>query len=267
VTYTPTADLALSAHLSADDALDDPSEDAHEGLRYALYGSAFLGNVELVASGVYGPNSTLRPALAASADVGGVVLAAEGAVEFLNPIAYPEGDLAQNGFETPEAGTPHPLALFAVEYNAARDILDFATISEYLFAGTGYTEAEAGDLLDAFSAVRNGAATPSAAARATALGKLDPDEQPVFLGRHYLSQTFTLGIAGYVELESGLVMNAVDLSYEAEQTVRVTAIGGVDFFVSGRWYGGDEDTEFGTYIAGSEPPGRVQLEIGSTVHF
>lgn len=256
VTWTPTADLTLAAHVSADEALDDPEGAAAGGMRYAAYGSAFLGNAEVFLSGVYGPDSTLRPGAGVSAEVIGLVLVAEGAVEFLNPVAYPEGSGTDAGFETRDAGTPAPLGLVAVEYNTANDILDFASITEYLYTGTGYTTGEAQRVYDAV-----------AAARLQALDELDPEEIPLYLGRHYLSQTLTLGIAGYVELESGLVMNAADLSYEAEQTVRVTALSGVDFFTTARWYGGGADTEFGVIADGVSPPGRVQVELGSTVHF
>jgi hypothetical protein len=186
-------------------------------------------------------------------------------------VAYPEGSGADARFETQDPGTPAPLGLVAVEYNAATDILDFATITEYLYAGTGYTEGDAQKVYDAVAAARLAArgGTPDADAYAwlQALGELDPDEVPFFLGRHYVSQTLTLGIAGYVELESGIVMNAADLSYEAEQTVRVTALAGVDFFTTARWYGGGAATELGIVPDDVSPPGRVQVELGSVVHF
>ncbi|NBF40944.1 MAG: hypothetical protein GVY14_11055 [Spirochaetes bacterium] len=267
VTWTPTANLTLAAHVSADDAFDDPEGAAQNGMRYAVYGSAFLGNAEVFVSGVYGPGSTLRPGAGVSAEVLGLVLAAEGAVELRSPVAYPEGSGANARFETRDAGTPAPLGLVAVEYNAANDILDFATITEYLYAGTGYTTGEAEKIYDAVAAARG--KTPDAEANAwlQALGTLDPQEAPFFLGRHYVGQTLTLGIAGYVELESGLVVNAADLSYEAEQTVRVTALQGVDFFTTARWYGGGADSELGAFPDGVTPPGRVQVELGSVVHF
>jgi hypothetical protein len=271
VTWTPTANLTLAAHVSADDAFDDPEGAAQNGMRYAAYGSAFLGNAEVFVSGVYGPASTLRPGAGVSAEVFGLVLAAEGALEFLNPVAYPEGSGANARFETRDAGTPAPLGLIAVEYNAANDILDFATITEYLYAGTGYTEGDAQKVYDAVAAARVAArgGTPDAEAYdwLQALGAFEPHEIPLFLGRHYVSQTLSLGIAGYVELESGVVMNAADLSYEAEQTVRVTALSGVDFFTTARWYGGGTDTELGTFPDDVTPPGRVQVELGSVVHF
>jgi hypothetical protein len=271
VTWTPTANLTVAGHVSVDDALDDPEGAAQNGMRYAVYGSAFLGNAEVFLSGVYGPGSTLRPGAGVSAEVLGLVLAAEGAVELRNPVAYPEGSGANARFETPDAGTAAPFGLVAVEYNAANEILDFATITEYLYAGTGYTTGEAQKVYDAVAAARlaarGGTVDPEAAAWLQALGTLEPQEVPFFLGRHYLSQTFSLGIAGYVELESGLVMNAADLSYEAEQTVRVTALSGVDFFTTARWYGGGADTELGTFPDGVRPPGRVQVELGSVVHF
>ncbi len=271
VTWTPTANLTVAGHVSVDDALDDPDGAAPGGVRYAAYGSAFLGNAEVFVSGVYGPDSTLRPGAGASVNVLGLVVAAEGAVELLNPVAYPEGSGTEARFETEEAGTPAPLGLVAVEYNAANDILEFATITEYLFAGTGYSTGEAEKVYDAVAAARvaarGGIPDPEAAAWLQALGALDREEIPFFLGRHYVSQTLSLGIAGYVELESGVVMNAADLSYEAEQTVRVTALSGVDFFTSARWYGGGADTELGTFPDGVTPPGRVQIELGSVVHY
>ena len=79
VTWTPTADLTLAAHVSADGAFDDPEGAAQNGMRYAAYGSAFLGNAEVFVSGVYGPDSTLRPGAGVSVGVLGFVLAAEGA--------------------------------------------------------------------------------------------------------------------------------------------------------------------------------------------
>ncbi|MFP4567106.1 MAG: hypothetical protein ACLFNX_11450 [Spirochaetaceae bacterium] len=271
VTWTPTADLTLAAHVSADGALDDPEAAAQDGMRYAAYGSAFLGNAEVFVSGVYGPDSTLRPGAGVSAEVLGFVLAAEGAVELLNPVAYPQGSGAGARFEAGEVVTPAPLGLAAVEYNAANDIFDFATITEYLYAGTGYTTGEAQKIYDAVAAARAAALgdTPDAEAAAwlQALDELDPREVPFFLGRHYVGQTLTLGIAGYVELEAALVMNAADLSYRADQTVRVTALDGVDFFTTARWYGGDADSELGTFPDGVTPPGRVRVELGSTVHF
>ena len=267
VTWTPTADLTLAAHVSADGAFDDPEGAAQNGMRYAAYGSAFLGNAEVFVSGVYGPDSTLRPGAGVSVGVLGFVLAAEGAVELLNPVAYPEGSGTDARFETEEAGTPAPLGLVAVEYNAGNDTLDFATITEYLYAGTGYTTGEAQKVYDSVAAARGETADPEAAAWAQALEELDPEEAPLFLGRHYVSQTLRLGIAGYVELEAGLVMNAADLSYRAEQTVRVTALTGVDFFTTARWYGGASDSELGTFPDGVTPPGRVQVELGSVVHF
>ena len=182
-------------------------------------------------------------------------------------MAYPEGSGTDARFETDEAGTPAPLGLVAVEYNAGDDTLDFATITEFLYAGTGYTTGEAQKVYDAVAAARGETADPEAAAWAQALEELDLEEAPLFLGRHYVSQTLRLGIAGYVELEAGLVMNAADLSYRAEQTVRVTALTGVDFFTTARWYGGASDSELGTFPDGVTPPGRVQVELGSVVHF
>ncbi|MFO7781699.1 MAG: hypothetical protein R6W94_08725, partial [Spirochaetia bacterium] len=271
VTWTPTANLTVAGHVSVDDALDDPDGGAPGGVRYAAYGSVFLGNAEVFVSGVYGPDSTLRPGAGVSAEVLGLVLAAEGAVELRNPVAYPEGSGANARFETRDAGMPAPLGLVAVEYNAANDILDFATITEYLYAGTGYTTGEADKVYDAVAAARaaarGGTSDAEAAAWLEAVGALDPEEMPFFLGRQYVSQTLSLGIAGYVELESGLVMNAADLSYEAVQTVRVTALDGVDFFTTARWYGGAADSELGTFPDGVRPPGRVQVELGSVVHF
>ncbi|MGM0675619.1 MAG: hypothetical protein ACQETQ_13075 [Spirochaetota bacterium] len=276
VTFTPTADLSIAGHVSADEAFDDPETAPHTGLRHAVSGSAFLGNVELVLSGVYGPESTARPAVGASADLWGLVVAAEAAVEFLNPVAYPDdGDETADdtaGFETKDKGTPQPLALAAVEYNTAGPVLEFTSISEYLFAGTGYTRGEARDFYSAISAARGETDDPSAVERAGALAELDQSKYPVYLGRHYINQTLILGIAGYVEIESGVTMNAADLSYEAEQTIRLTALDGVDFFAGARWYGGTgfagtEETEFGVFPGGGEPPGRLQVELGSTVHF
>ncbi|MFP4068427.1 MAG: hypothetical protein ACLFS5_13125, partial [Spirochaetaceae bacterium] len=175
-----------------------------------------------------------------------------------------------------EAVSPAPLGLAAVEYNTGNDTLDFASISEYLYAGTGYTTGEAQKIYDAVAAARAAARgetpdaeTPDAEAAAwlQALGELDPGEVPFFLGRHYVGQTLTLGIAGYVELEAALLMNAADLSYRADQTVRVTALDGVDFFTTARWYGGDADSELGSVPDGVTPPGRVRVELGSAVHF
>lgn len=251
-TWTPTADFTVAGHVSIDDALDDPDARAQSGMRYAAYTSAFLGNAQLFVSGVYGPDSTARPGIGGSAGIGGVVVAAEAAVELLNPVAYPTGSGAEAAFESDDPGTPAPLAIAAVEYNAATDMLDFVTTSEYLYAGTGYTRSEARDFYDALAA---------------ALPGLESEELPRFLGRHYLSQTLSLGIAGYVELEAGLILNASDLSYRTENTLRVTALEGVDFFTTARWYGGAADTEFGTFPDGSRTPGRVQVELGSLVHF
>ena len=160
MTWTPTADLTLAAHVSADGAFDDPEGAAQNGMRYAAYGSAFLGNAEVFVSGVYGPDSTLRPGAGVSVGVLGFVLAAEGAVELLNPVAYPEGSGTDVRFETEEAGTPAPLGLVAVEYNAGNDTLDVATITEYLYAGTGYTTGEAQKVYDAVAAVRGAPRTP-----------------------------------------------------------------------------------------------------------
>jgi hypothetical protein len=268
ITWTPTPDLTLASHVSIDDALDDPQAQAQSGLRYSAYASSFLGNAEVFASGVYGPESTLRAGVGASVNVLGLVIAAEGAVELLNPVAYPADD---GGFDSQAPGEAFPLGLAAVEYNTGTDIIDFTTVTEYLYAGTGYSADEAGEIYDALSAAEaaaaGGSADPADAARAAALGALEPEEQPLFLGRHYLGQTLTLGIAGYLEIEGGVILNASDLSYEAEQTVRVTAISGVDFFTTARWYGGRDDTEFGEFPDGVRPPGRVQVELGSVVHF
>jgi hypothetical protein len=261
VTWTPSPDVALAAHVSADDAFDDPNSQAQSGMRYAAYASAFLGNAEVFASGVYGPESTLRPGIGTSVELFGLILAAEGAVELLNPVAYPEGE---TGFDTEPPGTAFPLALVAVEYNTGTDIIDFTTISEYLYAGTGYTRAEAEEIYAARSAADG---TAEDLARLDTLAGLAAEELPLYLGRHYVSQAITLGVAGYVELEAGVIVNAVDLSYEAEQTVRLTALNGVDFFTTARWYAGAEDTEFGTFPDGARTPGRLQVELGSVMHF
>lgn len=247
-TWTATADLTLSAHISADDALDDPDGAAQAGLRYAAYASVFLGNAELFLSGVYGYGSTARPGIGGSVDLFGFVVATEAAVELASPVMYPDGAGADAGFEAEPAGTAAPLVLAAVEYNTGTDTLDFLSTTEYLYAGTGYTRGEAQDLYDA-------------------LREIEENEIPSFLGRHYVAQTLTVGIAGYVELESGIVLNAADLSYESEHTVRVTALDGVDFFTTARFYGGAADTEFGIFPDGAAVPGRLQVELGSVAHF
>lgn len=268
LTYTPTADYSVSAHLSADDALDDTEESAHTGLRYALYGSAFFGNAEVVLSGVYGPEATLRPGLAASADVAGFVLAAEAALELENRVAYPEGATAADaGFAVPDDPDPAPLGLFAIEYNTASDILDVAAATEYLYAGSGYDRGEAKDLFAALDAAAGETEDPVARARAEGFSDIDKGQVPLYLGKHYLASSLSLGIAGYVELGTGVLANAADWSYEAEHTVRVTALEGVDFSAIARWYAGGEDTEFGSYPDGLTTPGRLQIELGSTVHF
>lgn len=266
-TWTATPDFTLSAHISADDALDDPDAAAQAGLRYAAYASVFLGNAELYLSGVYGYDATARPGIGGAVSFLGVVVAAEAAVELSSPVVYPTGSGADAGFGAEPVGTPAPLALAAVEYNTGTDTLDVLSTTEYRYAGTGYTRSEAQELYDALAAARTGTGSAGALSRAEALGKIEEEEIPSFLGRHYVAQTLTFGIAGYVELESGIVLNAADLSYESEHTVRVTALSGVDFFATGRFYGGAADTEFGAFPDGAAVPGRLQIELGSVVHF
>jgi hypothetical protein len=186
VTAGPSA--GVEAGVAVDNALSGTREFWRD-LRYGGRGSLFLFNrLEVAPSLVFQEDTTFRPGLGASVNLGPLLLFAEGAAEFLNSYRYPEvdeelldaasGDGATGGGDTgggaeqpapvilatsfTEAARWEPayLAAAGVEWSHFFGSVETSVTAEYLFNGMGYTPAERQDLYDYVDALREEGPVP-----------------------------------------------------------------------------------------------------------
>jgi len=110
-----------------------------DGAEGALQASVLLGEVQVTASTVAG-ETTFNPALGLSADVFGVILTSEAAVEFLPQGVRPRSSLP---WEAPEAWTePVPSASVGARWEPSLGDWDWSLSAEYLHWGQGWSDAE-----------------------------------------------------------------------------------------------------------------------------
>ena len=253
---TPSPDLQLtgavdfSAPLSAESSAGSANEDFYTDLKYALYGSWFFGNLDLALSGVYRRDATMRPGLGLSYEIAGFVLTAEGAVEFLNQTLYPDETLP--AFNEAEAWEPYPLAAAGVSRNWSPEGMtdySFYAAAEYLYAGTGYTDAEEEryfETVDAYLLANGG--YPAAP----------------YLGRHYLFLVGSLEIYRKISLEVSGLGNLRDGSASLGASATLLTIEGMDLSAEGETLVGGKATEFGRL---KSTGGDWSLKLKATLYF
>ena len=226
--FTPNPDLQLtgvvdfSAPLSSEPGTG-ANEDFVTNLKYALYGSLFLGNLDLALSGVYRRNETLRPGLGFSYDLTGFILTAEGAIEFLNQTLYPA--IGTASFREADRFEPYPLFAAGISRSWMPEALTdytFYAAAEYLYAGTGYTRAEE----RRFFEIDPGFATTA------------------YLGQQYLFLLASLEIYQTISLEISGLTNLQDRSANLAGTITLLTIDGIDLSAEGTRFVGDTNTEF-----------------------
>jgi len=256
VLYTPGSNFTVSLALSLDDALGQVDREFYNGLKYAAYASLFTGATTIAPSIVYEPDRTFRPGLSLSSEILNTVIFAEAACEFLNQVVYP--DLSGPPLtRTAAAWEPYPLLAAGVEKSFGNDIIDVNLLTEYYYNSAGYSGAEA-DALYADPTVLAGAGAGTGGNGGGA----------GLLRRHYASETVTVDIAGYVTAEGAVLVNLQDGSGAVEHSATVTALRGIDFKATGRWYFGKKgESEFGTFPLAAVLPGRATVELSATVHF
>lgn len=271
LTYFATPDLSLSGAVALQDAYDVSRTaggvDAYRRIRYASYLSSYFGNLQLDLSGVYEPETILRPGVSASFTLGDTLISAEAAVELENQSLYPTagfdpaaaGDAFLGGepipgLEAPESYEPYPILSGALEQSFGSGDLTVTTVTEYLYNSMGYDDKEFDRLLGLVAALEEAAAGFSAEGAgeqpfsgfATQLGGGAPFDGAGYFGllrRHYLFQTVSVSYAQSWSSEHSVLLGIEDLSLLVSHGVTLTTIERLDLGLEVRWSVGEEEKD------------------------
>ena len=293
--FTAGPSAVLEAGVAVDDALDLSAAGGAQGsdrafrrdLRYAGRGSFFLFNtLEVAPSMVFQDDATARPGLGLSANLGSVLLFAEGAAELLNPYRYPEisgdgtaGAPPSERLTAAEEWEPAWLASAGAEWSRAFGPVQVTLTGEYFYNGVGYSNAEREQLYDMVKAAwqdQPGSIPPPAGMMALLGGAAAPSPDraahplglPPFLGLHYALPQLTIDVAGYVSATTLGIASVGDGSALVTQRITITPTSSFDVTLLGSVALGEEyESEFGTFPGTTTLPGRISAGIGAAIHF
>ncbi|MFP4443303.1 MAG: hypothetical protein ACLFST_09300 [Spirochaetia bacterium] len=232
---------------SFEEALTSETPHFWENFVYQTRISWFLPPVELAFTGGYRYEENLRAAGELRLQAGDFTFYLSGAGEFINSRQYPvpsgNGIIRQNA-----SGTVFPLFTGGIQWNRTGSV-SFSAAAEYRFDSRGYT----GNELDLILS-------------------LPPETEtgftPGLLGKHYSAFSFTADMSGFMRTNHTGLLNLTDLSGVFNHSFTLTVLRNIDFFITLNWYAGEAGlTEFGSYPALTEPPGRITAGAGTRIHF
>jgi hypothetical protein len=289
-TWFATPDLSVAGAVALQDAYqisNTPGDvDAYRRLRYAGYISSYFGNLQLDFSGVYEPETILRPGLSGSFTLGDTLISAEAAVELENQTLYPISGFdpaaaaqallqaeAIPGLEKPESYEPYPIVSAALERSFGSGDLTLTTITEYLYNSMGYDGTEFDRLLGLVAALDDAATRLSAEAVgeqpfsgfASRLGGGAPIDGAGYFGllrRHYLFQTISFSYAQSWSSEHSVLLGLEDLSLLVTHGVTLTTMERLDLGLEVRWSLGEKEQDEFALL-----PYNAVTTLRGTVHF
>lgn len=290
VTWFATPDISVAGAVALQDAYDvsriGGDVDAYRRLRYAGYLSAYFGNLQLDLSGVYEPETILRPGLSGSFTMGDTLLSAEAAVELENHSLYPTSGFdpvlaaetllqgeAVPGLEQPDSYEPYPIVSAALERSFGSGDLTLTTITEYLFNSVGYDDEEFRQLLELVAALDEAGAGVSAegigeqpfSGFASQLGGGAPFDGAGYFGllrRHYLFQTISFSYAQSWNSEHAVLVGLEDWSVLVTHGLTLTTIDRLDLGMEVRWSMGEKEQDEFALL-----PYNAVTRLSATVHF
>ena len=250
ITFTPVADLSITAALRLDD-LFSAEDDLAEELRYAGYVSAFIDPFDIFGSFVYQWEDVLRPGAGVSVQLLDFIISGDVAVEFYNRVDYPEeDDNVRITADTPERGEPYWAVEAALERSFYLDDITITPIVEYGYREWGYSRDETELYIDLLR-------TPSA----MAIAELDTTPG-LLIGKQYLTCSIDFVWTNRFSVNAGVLVNLLDSSTAFNGELTALFLPGIDFYVKSLWLTGDEDeSEFGSYAE------DVSVSSGVRVHF
>lgn len=246
--------LGVSAGLSLDKVLESAVPNSDLAV-YGAQASVLWDRLQLVSGAVYRKAKTFNTSLGLSYDLGGVILTAEGAGEFLPQVAYPNG--SGPVWSRPGEWTePRWSASAGARYTYTGDELTWTGACEYLYSGQGYTDAE-DDLWKTLPE-----------SNATAIGFKYGLRPSVLLNQHYLFPKLVLGWEDWFGLTNAVFVNLTDGSLLFSHSLSWSPWEGLDLVASGRWSGGGGGTEWERIPAAPGSAGDVlQIAFQTKIHF
>ena len=233
------------------------------GLRYAVYGEAFLGDLDLHAGATWQWQRVLRPTADFSLDLLGFILDGALAVELCNSDLYPQPD---GSYASPGFGNAFPIATVGLQRTVSNDAASVTGTVEYLYDGTGYDASQSsrffGDFLSALSAQGPGGQPGALLGSVAGSAWFSSGEVIPSLGRHYAALSINASVNQLFSADSAVVVNLQDLSLALQAELRLTRLEGIDVFARAiTAWGQDSSTEFGS------SPVRLAASAGMIVHF
>lgn len=235
------ANFGLAGGIQAESLFNSTKPDPTK-LTGAVQANWLLDKLQILSSLVWQPDKTLNPGLGLSYDLGGFILTAEGAGEFLSQHNYP----TTSGWKRPEPLTePRWSGSAGARYNWIGDDFSFTVACEYLYAGQGWTLSET----DAWRALPvNGLRSPG------------------LLNQNYLFPKLVLGWESLAGLTTAAFVNLDDGSVLLNHALTLSPWEGTDFVLTARYSLGAAKTEW-EKLSASPTADRGLFTLQTKVHF
>lgn len=244
VNLSPTQAWGLSFGLQFDPWLNNQFNDWTDSVTSGFQTSLLLDRLQVVAGLSANAATTFNPSVGLSYDLGGVILTAEGAAEFLPQLKYLSGTswVAPTGWTDPRAS-----GSAGARYSYNSDDFSLTVGLEYLYNGQGWTANE-NSALDNFTA-----------AGRTTIYKSN------LQSRNYLFPKFVLGVEDWAGLTSAAYYSLDDQSVLLNEVLTYTPWEGLDLVLTGRFAFGSDTAEWARlpYTNSS----RAQFTLQSRINF
>jgi hypothetical protein len=138
VTVSPNSLLGISAGISLEQEIEIDSF-TPELIRYAFQANLVVDRLQLLASFVYCPIRTFNPGVGLSLDLFGIILSAEGAVEFDSETWYIDGPAWR---QHPAFTDPRFSGTAGARYECVTEDINMLVSAEYIYTGQSWTKDE-----------------------------------------------------------------------------------------------------------------------------